>query len=316
MSKATDTQRKALGKGLSALLPQRQSAAHASPRSAGTQAPALEPLRAKSEKLDASTLPVHLIQPNPFQPRQDFDETRIRELAQSITANGVIQPITVCKMGDSYAIVAGERRWRAAKIAGLAEIPVYVRNVDQNKILELALIENIQREDLNPVETAQAFEQLIDKYQLTHEQIAERTGKDRSTITNFLRLLKLPQIVLENLVAGTITMGHARALAGLPDQPSQIETCEKVVAAGLSVRDTEQLVKRLTSPPPAPEAKDAKEKQSIDPNTRAAIEQMSMSLGTKVKIHPRSEKSGRLEIQYYSLDDLQRIFEVIVHDGR
>jgi ParB family chromosome partitioning protein len=315
MSKATDTQRKALGKGLSALLPQRQSAgAHAPSRPAAVPAP--EPPQPKAEKLEAHALPVHAIQPNPFQPRQDFDETRIRELAQSITANGVIQPITVCKMGDSYAIVAGERRWRAAKIAGLTEIPVYVRNVDQNKILELALIENIQREDLNPVETAQAFDQLIGKYQLTHEQIAERTGKDRSTITNFLRLLKLPQMVLESLIAGTISMGHARALAGLPDQPSQIETCEKVVAAGLSVRDTEQLVKRLTSPVPGPIAKQEKEKQSVDPNTRAAIEQMSMSLGTKVKIHPRSEKSGRLEIEYYSLDDLQRIFEVIVHDGR
>ena len=315
MSKPTDTQRKALGKGLSALLPQRQSAtAHAPSRQAA--APAAESPQLRAEKLETHTLPVNSIQPNPFQPRQDFDETRIRELAQSITANGVIQPITVCKMGDSYAIVAGERRWRAAKIAGLAEIPVYVRNVDQNKILELALIENIQREDLNPVETAQAFEQLIGKYQLTHEQIAERTGKDRSTITNFLRLLKLPQMVLENLIAGTISMGHARALAGLPDQPSQIETCEKVVAAGLSVRDTEQLVKRLTSSAPVPAAKQEKEKQSVDPNTRAAIEQMSMSLGTKVKIHPRSEKSGRLEIEYYSLDDLQRIFEVIVHDGR
>jgi len=315
MSKPTDTQRKALGKGLSALLPQRQSAtAHAPSRQAA--APASESPQLRAEKLETHALPVHSIQPNPFQPRQDFDETRIRELAQSITANGVIQPITVCKMGDSYAIVAGERRWRAAKIAGLAEIPVYVRNVDQNKILELALIENIQREDLNPVETAQAFEQLIGKYQLTHEQIAERTGKDRSTITNFLRLLKLPQMVLENLIAGTISMGHARALAGLPDQPSQIETCEKVVAAGLSVRDTEQLVKRLTSSAAVPAAKQEKEKQSVDPNTRAAIEQMSMSLGTKVKIHPRSEKSGRLEIEYYSLDDLQRIFEVIVHDGR
>lgn len=317
MSKATDTQRKALGKGLSALLPQRQpAAAHAPARAAAAPAPAPEPPQPKADKLEAHSLPVRSIQPNPFQPRQDFDETRIRELAQSITANGVIQPITVCKMGDSYAIVAGERRWRAAKMAGLAEIPVYVRNVDENKILELALIENIQREDLNPVETAQAFEQLISKYRLTHEQIAERTGKDRSTITNFLRLLKLPQIVLENLIAGTITMGHARALAGLPDQPSQIETCEKVVAAGMSVRDTEQLVKRLTSPAPEPSAKDEKGKQVIDPNTRAAIEQMSMSLGTKVKIHPRSEKSGRLEIEYYSLDDLQRIFEVIVHDGR
>jgi ParB family chromosome partitioning protein len=315
MSKATDTQRKALGKGLSALLPQRQPNGGHSPSRAAS-APGPEPPQLKAAKADAHTLPVHSIQPNPFQPRQDFDDARIQELAQSIKANGVIQPITVCKMGESFAIVAGERRWRAAKIAGLAEIPVYVRNVDENKILELALIENIQREDLNPIETAQAFEQLIVKYHLTHEQIAERTGKDRSTITNFLRLLKLPQIVIENLIAGTISMGHARALAGLPDQPSQIETCEKVVAAGLSVRDTEQLVKRLTSPVPAPAIKEGKEKQSIDPNTRAAIEQMSMSLGTKVKIHPRSEKSGQLEIQYYSLDDLQRIFEVIVHDGR
>jgi ParB family chromosome partitioning protein len=256
---------------------------------------------------------VHLIRPNPNQPRQDFSEGRISELAQSIRINGVIQPITVCETSNNhYLIVAGERRWRAAQEAGLTEVPVFIRNVDEDKILELALIENIQREDLNPIETALAFEQLIHQHHLTHEQVAERTGKDRSTITNFVRLLRLAPEVRDAVAVGKIAMGHARALLGLEDAAAQQQACKQLIAKDLSVRETEQLVKRLAQSPANTIHAPSKPEKTVDPNTRAAIEEMAMSLGTKVRIVARSEKSGRLEIEYYSTEDLQRIYEAIV----
>jgi len=305
-----DVQRKALGKGLSALLPQKHAPAPAIHKQ--EVAPTPVPSPNASEKSSARMVPVHLIRPNPNQPRQDFSENGISELAQSIRINGIIQPITVCETANNhYLIVAGERRWRAAKEAGLSEVPVFIRNVDQDKILELALIENIQREDLNPIETALAFEQLIHQHHLTHEQVAERTGKDRSTITNFVRLLRLSPEVREALAVGKIAMGHARALLGLDDSTGQQQACKQVIAKDLSVRETEQLVKRLAQTPPGA-AQEPKPQKVLDPNTRAAIEEMAMSLGTKVRIVARSEKSGRLEIEYYSVGDLQRIYEAIV----
>ena len=312
MSKPADAQRKALGKGLSALLPQRSAPA-------ATKAPPIKEVPTPSESsqaiVAARVLPIEFIEPNPDQPRHEFDEARIQELAKSIVMNGVIQPITVCPKGaNRYLIVAGERRWRAAKSAGFLEIPVYIRDVQPDRLLELALIENIQREDLNPIETAKAYEQLIEQHHLTHEQVAERTGKDRSSVTNFLRLLRLAEPVREQLVAGKISMGHARALLGLSDPNLQVEVCDRVVTRDLSVRDTEQMVKRLNEPSQTV-LKPEKEKPKVDANTRAALESMAMSLGTKVRIAPRSEKSGRLEIEYYSLEDLQRIYEVIVGDA-
>jgi ParB family transcriptional regulator, chromosome partitioning protein len=310
MSKAVDVQRKALGKGLSALLPQKHAPAPATHKQ--EVAPSPVPSPNASEKSLARMVPVNLIRPNPNQPRQDFSEGGISELAQSIRINGIIQPITVCETANNhYLIVAGERRWRAAKEAGLSKIPVFIRNVDQDKILELALIENIQREDLNPIETALAFEQLIHQHHLTHEQVAERTGKDRSTITNFVRLLRLSPEVREALAVGKIAMGHARALLGLDDSTGQQQACKQVIAKDLSVRETEQLVKRLAQTPPGA-AQEPKPQKVLDPNTRAAIEEMAMSLGTKVRVVARSEKSGRLEIEYYSVGDLQRIYEAIV----
>jgi ParB family transcriptional regulator, chromosome partitioning protein len=309
MSKATDAQRKALGKGLSALLPQRNPLSQ-QPHKEEVPEPA-PPSHVTSEKLLARLVPIDWIHPNPHQPRQDFDEDRISELAQSIQANGVIQPITVRSDGENkYLIIAGERRWRAAKEAGLAEVPIFIREVEEDKLLELALVENIQREDLNPIEAAQAFEQLTRQYQLTHEQIAERTGKDRSTITNFLRLLRLCAEVRQELINGRIAMGHARALLAIEDATLQCQACDQIISKELSVRETEQLVKRLLSP--APEPAPPKEERRIDANMRAALDQMAMTLGTKVKIVPRSEKSGRIEIEYYSTEDLQRIYEAIV----
>lgn len=311
MSKAVDAQRKALGKGLSALLPQKHVSSPAAPKQEVPPAPSPSPTA--PEKSLARMVPVHLIRANPNQPRQDFAESRIAELAQSIRVNGIIQPITVCEtVNNHFLIIAGERRWRAAQQAGLTEVPVFIRNVEQDQILELALIENIQREDLNPIETALAFEQLIHDHHLTHEQIAERTGKDRSTITNFVRLLRLTPEVRDALAAGKIAMGHARALLGIEDAAAQQQVCKQVIAKDLSVRETEQLVKRAAHPPQNTIPEQQKPAKVLDPNTRAAIEEMAMSLGTKVRIVSRSEKSGRLEIEYYSIEDLQRIYEAIV----
>jgi ParB family transcriptional regulator, chromosome partitioning protein len=209
------SQRKALGKGLSALLPGRPTTTPAKSEPAApppAPAPAPVPVSTLPEQFEEfHNIALDRIQPGAQQPRGSFDSERLEELAQSIRANGLIQPITVCKDKDKFVIIAGERRWRAAKLAGLTELPALVRTVEQNRRLELALIENIQREDLNPVETATAFQRLLDQHHLSHEQLAERTGKDRSTITNFLRLLKLPTAIQDDLARGDISMGHARA---------------------------------------------------------------------------------------------------------
>ncbi len=251
------------------------------------------------------------IQPDEQQPRDNFDREKLEELSQSIRAHGVIQPITVRKVGEgSYRIIAGERRWRAAALAGLQEIPALVRSVEQQDLLQLALIENIQREDLNPIEIATAFQRLSAEHQLSHEQIAERTGKDRSTVTNFLRLLKLTPPARYALTTGEITMGHARALLNL-DSDHQALLCREVIDGQLSVRATEALVKKQLRPAEPSQAKEKKE-ENLDPNVRAAVEEMSMALGTKVKLVQRNAKSGRLEIEYYSQDDLDRIYAVIV----
>jgi ParB family chromosome partitioning protein len=235
------------------------------------------------------------------------------ELAQSIRANGIIQPITVCEAANGqYAIIAGERRWRAARLAGLTEVPVYIRKAYPDKTLELALVENIQREDLNPIETARAFEQLIEQHQLTHEQIAERTGKDRSTITNSLRLLRLAPEVQEYVAAGRIAMGHARALLGIEHHQAQVALSKQIIERDLSVRSTESLVRHTNQLRSQDEKPQPKPEKKLDANTKAALDEMAMALGTKVRIVPRTEHSGRLEIEYYSKEDLQRIYEVIV----
>jgi len=234
-----------------------------------------------------------------------FNQEHLQELAQSIKENGLLQPITVQKHADGkYRIIAGERRWRAAKLAGLTEIAALVRTVDDTQRLQLALIENIQREDLNPLEIAVAFERLAEEHHMSHEQIAERTGKDRSTVTNFLRLLRLGTAAKNMLKAGHISTGHARALLNLTDEFQQTTACQEVFAQRLSVRETEALVKRLVREQmPAAEKPEPK----ADPNVRAALEEIAMALGTKVHLKPK-----RLEIEYYSPEDLERIYSVIV----
>ena len=279
--------RPALGRGLSALIPD-------------AAVPAVS-----EHSLDVDS---DLIRPNRFQPRTAMDETKIDELARSIRANGIIQPIVVRRVDGGYEIVAGERRWRASQRAGLLRVPVVVRDIPDERLLALALIENIQREDLNPIEEAHAYRRLADEYQLTQEQIADAVGKDRSSIANYLRLLKLPQEVRAQVGSGALSMGHARALLGLPDEASQLRVSRDVLSKGLSVRETETLVKKGTEPAPI------KTPAEKDVHTRAAEERLRFALGTRVRIE-RKRKGGKIEIDFGSEEELQRIFEVLT-DGK
>lgn len=297
MNTGADKQRKALGKGLSALLPNRTAPTTAA-------APVAAPAHPTS-------LPIDAIQPNPMQPRTIFQSERLEELAASIRANGIIQPLIVRSHGDQYQLVAGERRWRAAKLVGLADVPVVVQDVAEPQMLELALLENIQREDLNPIETAQAYDRLSRELGLSQEEIGRRTGKDRSSITNMIRLLRLPNEVQALVAAQRLSMGHARAILGLPDADQQIEIGEKAAAQGLSVRQIEALVQELTADRPKSAGGSRKDKKQ-DPNVKAAVEELERALGTRVRIVELSEQRGRIEIEYYSQTELDRLYQRIV----
>ena len=273
--------RPALGRGLSALIP---------------DAPV-----APERTLDVD---IDLIRPNRFQPRTTMDDDRLEDLARSIRANGVIQPIVVRRAGDGYEIIAGERRWRASQRAGLLKIPVVVREIPEDRLLAVALIENVQREDLNPIEEAHAYHQLAEEFHLTQEQIAESVGKDRSSIANYVRLLKLPHEVRESVASGGLSMGHARALAGMADEASLLRLARDVIAKQLSVRETEALIRKSTAPPAE------KTESPKDVHTRAAEEQLRFALGTRVRI-VRKGKAGRIEVDFTSEDELQRIYELL-----
>ena len=301
MSEAADKQRKALGKGLSTLLPGRsfgQTAAATASAPATPSTPTSPP----------SKLPIEAIHPNPMQPRVVFQPERLEELAASIRANGIIQPLIVRRHDAQFQLVAGERRWRAAKLAGLKDVPVVIQEIADPLLLELALIENIQREDLNAIETARAYERLGRDLGLSQEEIGRRTGKDRTSITNALRLLKLPPEVQLLLAEHRLSMGHARAILGLPTAEEQIQVAEKAAAQGLSVRQVEALVQDLTSDRTKV---GSKKEKAPDPNVRAAVEEMERALGTRVRIVELSEKRGRIEIEYYSQTDLDRLFQQI-----
>lgn len=279
--------RPALGKGLSALIPD-----------------APEPPRQGAIDVD-----VDLLAPSDQQPRMMLDDVRLGELAQSIKTNGIIQPILVRRTGDTYRIIAGERRWRAAQRAGLLKVPIVIRDVpegSERQLLELALVENLQREDLNPVDEALAYQRLSDEFGLTQEQIAAAVGKDRTSVANYLRLLRLPEEVRGDLASGALSMGHARALLALPDALSQRQAARDVIAKSLSVRDTEALVKKLVSPPRAPRSGHP----SADVHTRAAEDRMRFALGTKVRIARRGE-GGTIEINFGSEAELNRLYEYI-----
>ena len=274
--------RPALGRGLSALIPD-------------APAPAAPTERALDVDID-------LLRPNRAQPRTVMDEARIEELARSIKSNGVIQPIVVRKAESGFEIIAGERRWRASQRAGLLKVPVVVRDVPDDRLLAVALIENIQREDLNPIEEAQAYRRLVDEHHLTQDQIAESVGKDRSSVANTMRLLKLPHEIRENVSAGALSMGHARALLALDDEGAQLSIGREVVSRNLSVRETEAMVKKGIEP-----AK-ARLEDEKDVHTRAAEEKLRFALGTRARI-VRKGKGGRIEIDFTSENELHRLYE-------
>jgi ParB family chromosome partitioning protein len=259
-------------------------------------------------ELPITELPVDQIDPNPVQPRTVFQAERLQELADSSKTHGVIQPLLVRRKGDRFELVAGERRWRAARLADLEKIPVVVQDLADDHLLEVSLIENIQREDLNPIEVAHAYERLVKELHLSHEEIANRTSKDRTSITNMIRLLKLPPEVQVMVAEHRLSMGHARALLGLATPELQLTMAEKASSQGFSVRQIERAVQKLN------EARDPKEQDEVkqDPNVRAAAEELERTLGTRVRIVEKSEQRGRIEIEYYSQDDLDRLYQLIV----
>jgi ParB family chromosome partitioning protein len=246
-----------------------------------------------------------LLAANTFQPRAQFDEARLDELAQSIRAHGVIQPIVVRRRGRTYEIIAGERRWRAAQRAGLLRVPVVIRDVPDEKLLEVALIENIQRENLNPIDEAQAYRRLSEEFHLTQDDIAAAVGKDRSSIANYLRLLKLPEEVRGDVARGALSMGHARAVLGLEEPALQLKAAREVADKGLSVRETEALVRRMLEGPPARVSRTV---EASDVHTRQAEEKLRFALGTRVRI-VRKGVGGRIEIDFVSEDELHRLYE-------
>ncbi|MBI3978240.1 MAG: ParB/RepB/Spo0J family partition protein [Chloroflexi bacterium] len=258
-------------------------------------------------------VPVDQLRPNPRQPRQVDDPAALEELADSIRRHGVLQPILVTAAeGAGYTIIAGERRWRAATRAGLAAVPVVVKEATPQQLLELALVENLQRADLNPLEAAAAYQQLVEEFGLTQEQVAQRVGRHRVSVANALRLLRLPDAVKTSLAAGEITEGHARALLGLPDPAAQAALATVVRERDLSVRQTEELVRQSLAPPPPKEISPPDE--AADPTTRALEEQFRSALGTKVELK-RGRRGGRLIIHFYSEEDLDGLFRLIVHEA-
>lgn len=306
MNKSPELPRKALGKGLSALLPARQpQKPHITESAAAIPVP---------EKPNTGMLNINidLIDPNPLQPRSVFQPERLAELAQSIRTNGIIQPLVVTKNGLRYILVAGERRWRASRMAELDEVPVVIQEYAEDRVLEIALIENIQREDLNPIEVAQALDRLGQNLKLSHEQIGQRTGKDRTTVTNLLRLLRLPQSIQLLVAEHRLSMGHARAILGLPNEEMQTQLAEKAAGQGMSVRQVERHVQQLLTKRETPETIAL----PTDPNVKAANRELESALGTRVRIVAKSAERGQIEIEYYSSEDLDRIYGLIIHENR
>ncbi|OGL40625.1 MAG: hypothetical protein A3C43_09565 [Candidatus Schekmanbacteria bacterium RIFCSPHIGHO2_02_FULL_38_11] len=277
--------RKSLGRGLEALIPEQKLL----------------------NEIPLINVDVEKIFPGEHQPRKTFDDIKLSHLVNSIKSRGIIQPIILKEENGGYKIIAGERRWRAAKIAGIKTVPAIIKDVSQRDAMELALIENIQREDLNPIEEAQAYKRLIEEYQLTHEELSEKVGKNRATISNYLRLLNLPKEVKNYLFEEKITMGHAKVVAGLQNQKDQISISKKVYETGLSVRTLENLVQNW--------GKTKKKKlipSKASPEVFEIEEKLKRTLATKVKLfHNEKKNCGRIQIEYYSIDDLERILNFI-----
>jgi len=269
-------------------------------RGLGKGLEALIPIAPGMQEVDVDS-----IVPNPRQPRRALDPEALQELAASIKEQGLLQPLVVTEIERGYQLLVGERRWRAARLAGLEMVPVVIRHATPQQMLELALVENLQREDLNPLEAAAAYQQLVEEFGLTQQQVADRVGKNRVTVTNTLRLLKLPDEVKAALLAEQISEGHARAILRLADERAQMQVLEAIIKRGLSVRQTEELVRRMLEPEAKPKAPDK------SPELRALEDQFRQALGTKVSLN-RGKKSGKLVIYFYSEEELQGIYDLIV----
>ena len=267
---------------------------------------------ADKENVSRETLiKISRIEPNEGQPRKSFDEETLKELADSMKEYGILQPLLVKRKGGNFQIIAGERRWRAAKMAGLKEVPVIVREYNKQQSVEIALIENVQRADLNPIEEALAYQQLMQEFGLKQEEIALRVSKNRATITNSIRLLKLAEPVQQLLISGEISSGHARALLGLEDKEQQIALASQIIEKGLNVRQVEKLVKMMTKPQKDEKEKEEGEEKDLSFIFRDLEEKMKGIMGTKVMIHQKDKNKGRIEIEYYSASELERIVELI-----
>jgi ParB family chromosome partitioning protein len=290
MEKTISAPKKGLGRGLSALIP-------------AASEPRVEPDRgALSFRVE-----VDRITPSPFQPRRTFDEAKIEELAASIRNQGIIQPLVVRRKGDGYELIAGERRWRAAMRAGLTQVPIVVRDASDHEALQLALVENLQREDLNPIEEANGYRRLLEEFQWSQEQMAEKVGKSRPAIANSMRLLSLPTEVQQEVSSGNLPAGQARALLGLHSEPLILSAYREVLAKGLSTRETEKLVRHLLLG-----RKRRRQVPLIDPDLRSVVEELQRLLGTRVRLLPKARSArGKIEIEYYSFPDLDRIIQTI-----
>jgi ParB family chromosome partitioning protein len=286
-------QKKGLGRGLSALIPV-----------------AAEPRTEPKQENSNFEIAVERITPSPLQPRRAFDETKIEELASSIRNQGIIQPLVVRPNGEQFELIAGERRWRAAMKAGLSRVPVVVRNATDHEALQLALVENLQREDLNAIEEANGYRRLQEEFHWSQEEMAAKVGKSRPAITNAMRLLALPAVVQQEVVLGNLPAGQARALLGLHTEPLIVSACREVIAKGLSTRETEKMVRHLLFG-----RRRRRLTPLIDPDLKSIVEELQRLLGTRVRLLPKARSvKGKIEIEYYSQADLGRIFETITRN--
>ncbi len=297
-----------LGRGLDALIPAKSPSEKESMKKEKIQAEKKEKSSEKEKVIPVEQkVKISKVEPNRSQPRKHFDEDALLELSESIKQYGVLQPLLVSDKKEYYEIIAGERRWRAAKMAGLKEVPVIVKEFTDQEVVEISLIENIQREDLNPIEEAMAYKRLMEEFNLKQDEIAERVSKSRTAVTNSMRLLKLDEKVQQMLIDEMISAGHARAILALSDKEMQSAVALKVFDEKMSVRETEKLVKEMLNPP---KVKDVKRNTTEDAIYESLEERMKTIMGTKVFIHRKKNDKGKIEIEYYSKDELERIIDL------
>lgn len=293
-----------LGKGLDSLIPDSGKIPESSRKTKVVE----KVIEKIVEKPTEIKIKINQVEPNREQPRKKFDEKALQELADSISQFGILQPLIVQEKTDYYEIIAGERRWRAAKLAGLKEVPVIIRTMSDQEIVEISLIENIQRENLNPIEEAMAYKRLLNEFQLTQEEIAQRVAKSRTAVTNSMRLLKLDERVQQMVVDELLSTGHARALLAIEDAELQFQAANKVYNEKLSVREVEKLVKNIGKEKPAKKEKNLQQ----DAVFQDLEEKMKVSLGTKVSINRKDDKKGKIEIEYYSMEELERLMDILL----